>query len=369
MFIKNKELKIGIATFNWSDNFGALLQAYSLQEYLSSKGYDVKIINFSPLTKGNYIKKYVSKSLKGLLNKIESNIKAYKFEKFRKKYLHLTCNTITDRDSLINFNHDFDLIIVGSDQVWNPKWIGQIELGFEFYFLSHFNNITKVSYAASLGITEISIPKDKLDFIIDSLRSFSFLSCREASGVNIVRNIFRREDCVQVLDPTLLNDRAFYFDLCNGVTLKEKDYIFNYVLHDLDGEKMEYGKSLANLLRLNLVNCNGKSGLFKKDYVMPDPVYWLALIKESNFVLTNSFHGLIFCLIFNKPFYVLLLEGELESMNSRITEILNQFNLNDRVLSDFSKLNSVPKSIDWDFVNQRIEYLKKNSFNFLSNFL
>lgn len=363
-------MKIGIATFQWSDNYGAVLQANALQTFLKNQGHKVLIINFQPLKFNSGIRDLVARTPQAMIAKWEAAFKRKIFRDFRKKYLELTSEVFHSTDDLKQIESSFDLLISGSDQVWNPKWLIQFEGLWDLYFLRFAGKGTRcISYAASFGHADTdTMDKEWQRKISEGINAFAEISVREQSGIKIIAQLSGRNDAIQVADPTFLCDRPYY-DLLAGPSRKHKPYLFSYMLHGLAKDALQLEKEISSQLRLEEFRCDAQKTFLHNGYLLPSPLGWLRMIRDATFVVTNSFHGVIFCLIFHIPFVVLLIDGELGAMNARIIELLNEIGLSSRIVSKSTyKFNSFGnESIDWIGVDREIKRMRNQAFSFLSS--
>lgn len=180
--------KIGILTFHWSDNYGAVLQAFALQKFISLRGFDCEIIDYLPPAKSIF-KKIISRSPGKQLEKLGLYAKHLAFQEFRNNNLVLSEKAFRSLDLLDNaFVSQYSGIIVGSDQVWNPTFYTSVEDFFKVYMLSFANNVVKVSYAASIGHDSIdTIRDDARRYFEELIPSFDYISVRERSSINLLR--------------------------------------------------------------------------------------------------------------------------------------------------------------------------------------
>jgi hypothetical protein len=366
--VKNNKLKIGIATFSWSNNYGAVIQAYALQTYLRGLDHEVQIINYIPYNQPAGIKQYIAKTPKAIIWKWENAYKRKVFYRFRNKYLNLTSSVFKSAEDLNKIKDEFNVLISGSDQVWNPKWLDQQKGLWELCFLKFAGENTRViSYAASFGHAEITTMKPEWQEAISrNLLNFDVISVREKSGIEIIKKLTIKNNAFHVVDPTLLIDRNSY-DMLIGKSKKRKPYLFSYMLHGLDNESISLEKLISADLGIDIVKCNANKTSFHKSYQLPSPTEWLGLIKGADMVITNSFHGIVFCLIFHIPFFALLIDGENGSMNTRIIDLLNEVGLTSRIVSKSIVINKKPnyKNVDWLLVDKEIERMRKYSIDFL----
>lgn len=297
--------KIGILTFHFADNYGAVLQCLALQEKCKELGCDVEIINYKPyqmITWKSRVKQLVHKSPQQRL-----------FQSFRDNHFIMSTN-----------RSKFDCVVVGSDQVWNPSIIG-----FDDYWFSPKENYGHIcSYAASFG--KASFNAEELSFLKKQtgiLSQYDTIAVREEAGKSILNKL--GIDCVTVCDPTLLfYDQAdFYRRLSERSKLRsekqlQEGYILVYSLEkseviDFHSQKI---KTDIGLPVVSLHPMNGRTqdcDMFIND---TDPYDFLWLIDHSSCVITNSFHGLAFSYIFKKKVFCV---GH-SSLSSRQTELIRQ---------------------------------------------
>jgi hypothetical protein len=358
-------MKIGTTTFTWVENYGAALQAHALQRFLQDRGHDVHIINFRISFEPTGIRRWLGRNLTAC----EKKWKTYLFDRFRRMHMTFTPETFRSAEDLSAIKDRFELLITGSDQVWNPKWLAQFEGLFELCFLSFGGAKTRrISYAASIGHSDLRTIKDEWqELMAERLKAIHAISVREKSGVTLIEQLAHRSDAVHVVDPTLLLERSHY-DALAGRTRKAKQAVFSYMLHGMENDAEPAIRAIRRILKLKAVKCDGLRTALHPGYTLPSPSGWLRQIRDSEFVVTNSFHAVIFCIIFHRPFIALMIEGENGSMNSRILEILGSVGLANRVFSPGTGVTKpfLDQTIDWKEVDRRICQLKESGINFLS---
>jgi len=337
-------MKIGILTFNWAINYGAILQMFSLYKYLKRNNYDVSIINYSPdELEILYNLKIFSKPLnpKKIIRKIIENIykrnQYDKFNKFINKEMILT-KKIKNREELKKIIDKIDLVIVGSDQVWNYD----ITKGYlQDYLLTNID-CNKISYAASLGKNEI---KNEIKYIFEkSLKNFDFISVREENSIKFLKSIYNREDYVNCIDPVFLLNKDEWVELSSKSKYKIKDseYILIYML--------EYNEKLIK--SANELSCKYNQPIYSIEipYLrlkakMPNikklhdvgPLDFVKIINNAKYILTNSFHGMAFSLILNKKF----VSYAHSTVNLRMENLLELYNLNNCQITNYSTIDLV----------------------------
>lgn len=347
-------MKIGILTFHWGTNYGGVLQAYALQSYLKEKEYDVEIINYAPITYRDGIKYCLkTKSMKYAINNLSEYLKELKFKQFRNKYLNLSRRYyhLNDMEEIYS---QYDAIVVGSDQVWNPY----IALTYgKPYFLPQKGFIKKIGYAISLGC--IKYPEDILEKLSKYINDFTAISFREKTAVNIMTNTFPNKQIQCTIDPTLLAGNKIYRNLITSVpgcfyyfyTLQNDQKLINMV--------ESYLSSVGTVKKT-------KQGYFSNDSIEN----WLSNINNCKCLITNSFHGVAFAILLHKNFIVLPIEGKMEGMNDRIYTLLDSLKMRYRILFDFDKIrinNLISEHIDWTTVDMTIDKLKQSSKEYLLN--
>ena len=363
-------MRIGILTFHCAHNYGAVLQSYALQQYLLSLGYKVEIIDYRPeylvepyrvklywwrfFSKNpiECIKRFFSESFYYLPMRL---IRYYAFDRFINKKLLLS-HAI--EGNLIP--KDYDVYIVGSDQVWNPK----ITNGFDDVYFARFSfnkgNKKYLSYAASMG--KITLSQDETMYLTDSLKCFDKISVREHTLVEMLQPI-TDNNIELVLDPTLLVNPDIWNTLAVN-PLKNKKYVLVYAI-TMDDEIMKIARKLANCLNVEIVELT--SGIVKNrgKFQTASPMQFLGAIKNADFVITTSFHATIFSILFKVPFYVIKLNS---SENSRAASLLNMLGITDRTLlanEDVTPNNN----IDWNIVDNKLQYYRELSRQFLDSSL
>jgi len=348
-------MKIGILTFNWAVNYGAILQMYALYNYLFDQKYEVFIINYSPEELSNLyslsiiqkpvnIKKVVRKTLENIYKKKLFN----KFNNFINKNFQMT-NKIINRTDLKNIVKQFDLIIVGSDQVWNyeitKKYI-------EDYLLLEID-CKKLAYAASLGKNNI---KDEVkDMFQRSLKNFECISLREYDSIPYLKSIYNRNDYVSSVDPVFLLDKKQWirFATQSDYKISERNYILVYML-EFDEYLLSKAKELSKKNNLPIYSIEIPYIRIKKEFKGIKKLHdvglndFVKLFNNAAYILTNSFHGTAFSLILNKKF-VSFVHAK---ANLRIENLLCIYGLKDCQI--------VNNKIDIEKIFLTCEYIYKN---------
>lgn len=365
--------KIGILTFSYSSNGGSVMQAYALQKTISSiDGYEASIINY---TKNHYCKPIIGYNVftKPLSTWTPKNIimwimqifahpiKMSKYIKFFEKYYNGFSEHFYSREDLVALNDLYDKFVVGSDQVWN--W-GSPQVDETFFLDFVKDNSKKISYAASFG--QKNVPEEKREYVKKLISEFSAISVREPNGVDIVSELTSRE-ATWVLDPSLLLEKQEYQKLSDPP--KKKGYVYLY-LRQKSKRLEEFAEKLARAKGLTVVkvHTNWLCTNSGKRLFPVSPHRWLGYIENADYVVTNSFHGICFSIIFEKEFYIDFLEKNTTATNSRLEGMLKQFNLSKRCINDIEDINSLSK-IDYVNVNEHKKQRKEESLDYLRNAL
>lgn len=333
--------KIGIITIQKSEvNYGACLQSYALWKSVSNMGYDCEIIDLLRPDQNRYIfSRYFPEKLKKKTLKQKIAIKLYRFrhrnevryindflkvERFREfcdtiKYSHVYRSV----DELYDECPLYDLFLTGSDQVWNPT----MPFINEPYFLSFVpSGIKKVSFASSFGIDEI--PVEVEEKYRQWLDQYDSVSVREESGARIIVKLGCKRPQV-VLDPVfLLSSADWQMETKSIEGPKPYGYVFLYMLH-YDEDLVKEACRIAGLKRLPVYMVLSEDKRIVKPSVTQllgiGPREWLWMIENAATVVTSSFHGTAFCIIFKKDFAAFVKKGC--SKNSRITDLLSRLGL------------------------------------------
>lgn len=346
-------MKIGILTFHWATNHGGILQAYALQKYLSEAISDseVLIIDYWPAKYQKSIKRAISsRRLSAIINNLKDVKKENIIAPFRSK-INKTYRYYSEKQ-LRDFPPPVDILITGSDQVWNEFYTMKGEGGITTaYFLPFQPNAKRISYAASFGFVTLKPEMEKI--IKPCLEKFDAISVREQTGKAILDKI--GIDSVVVCDPTLLLKSENYEKLCQNNI--DGEYIAEYVLRAQSRETMIFVSEIEKEVSFNKNTV--RIGMFPIEE-------WLGAIKDASCLVTNSFHGVVFALKFHTPFFVVSENKNLKGMNDRFHTLLDVVGLKDRVISNISDVKEqLDKPIDWESVDRKLDYYAEISKNYL----
>lgn len=353
-------MNIGILTFHWATNYGAIMQCYALQSYLTFAGYNVKVINYKPNQYDESFYKFLRyRKFLNLKEYLDNRKKEKALISFRDNYLNLT-DRVYSYSSISEMASQFDLIISGSDQVTNPSFLMSGEgngIISPTYFLGFMYEGQRIGYALSFGC--ITYPEEARKVASKYIGAFDSVSVRESSGVDIVKSM-GRNDAEIVPDPTLLMESQFYHSLADELSLrKNKPYVYNYFIRHIADRK----KIINKVLEKKKTLWNNEDG----DYTMQG---WLCKIKYAEYVITDSFHCVIMCLKLHRPFVVITeLQGN-AGMNDRLYTLLNRLGLCQQICYKEEILRC---SFDWDYdwmiLDQKLKLYGEVGKLFLENTL
>lgn len=368
----SKNMKVGLVTFSSAHNYGALLQAYAMQTYLEKIGLEVDVINYRPRFIDGvydiYKIKRTNSDLHKIYLKIQKNvflnlkdswkIKRYNnFEKFINESLHTT----KVYNSLSSIQKDFlnyDILIAGSDQIWNTDLTKGID---PTYFLEFGNkDAVRIAYAPSLG--KDLIEEEFKPLYKRYLSNFDFISIREENMRDILGELTSKE-MVSVLDPTLLLDREDYDKIKEDSIYKDKEYIYVHFIGN-DIKTYEMADYLSRKLNLPVLH-NRPSGLFDNELsgnFYESPQQLISVIDNAKYVITNSFHATVFSIVYKKQFLTIPHSKRPE----RMINLLSMLGLEKCLIEDVRLFSSLEDySIDYVDVDKRLRDLKKKSKGYL----
>lgn len=365
-------MKIGIITWFTGPNYGTNLQAIALQYYLRKLGHEVEIINYEvSSSKSKKEKKSIFKKIayqprkyviKYALNKYTKDIvsRNEKLTNAIQNYCLLT-SKIANVKQFIDICNTFDLLVCGSDQIWNPNWYDR------FYFADYDNIKTRrISYAPSMGVN--AIPNDVIPEIKRSVRKFDIISVREEKAAELLEPFLKSRPSV-VVDPTLLLSEEEWNDLFKRRKTELDKYVLAFFLND----EMAHLKATRHFAKkhsykLIVIPYKGMTYLQKADIRADAGLEdLLNLIKDAEYVITDSFHITVFSIIYKKQFFTFqrFKEDAFTSQNVRITNLLKIANLTSRLLPYQSTIIKELDEINYDSQCIELKNEIKNSKDFL----
>lgn len=368
-------MKIGIMTF-WesSDNYGQQLQVWALQQFLLKEGHSPYLIRFKRWhpTISFSIKDYLRYQAKNIVNFLINIFdilsgRDRKFDSFRKNNIVSSKGIYNDYFQLCAHPPVADAYITGSDQVWNYE-MRKEELK-AFYLQFGPQKTKRLSYAPSIGYTTIS--NEVKPLMKEYLSSFDAISVRESKSVELIADL--GYNAKHVLDPTLLLKRSDYESLFSS-SKRDKRYIFIYSLNYYSQQDLPLD-SIINYSKQN--NCNvivtKSRGVIKPtdfyhdvEYDYPTIGKWLSDIYNAEIVVTASFHGIVFAILFHKRFLFTPLQGWFAQSNIRALSIITLLGLDSQVWDGKKGIEEyLNAEIDWKAVDAKLDKSRKVSSSFL----
>lgn len=383
--------KVGIVSCYFKHNYGSMLQAYATQQVLDNMGIENETINIdenvdfangkkkyymTQITNFTFIKsklgmiklKFDKKLKKDLGKNISIRDKKYnEFEqKFRLTYPYKTYAELTEKCK------DYSSILVGSDQLWLP-----VNVVADYYTLNWVpDNVNKISLATSFGVS--TVPDKYKDSYKKFLNRIDNLSVRESAGVKLVSELSNKEATL-VCDPTLLLTKQEWMEIQQEERIIKDKYILCYFLGN-NIEHRKFAERLKEKTGYKIVSLNHADEYVKYSDIFADetpydigPAEWINLIRNAEYVCTDSFHGTVFSLINNTKFFTFERysnKNSKVSTNSRIYSLLEIVNLKERILSGTENVEDVLKyNIDFDKVNIKLADFRNQSKTFLEKAL
>ena len=370
-------MKIGIITF-WDseDNYGQLLQCFASQYYLQSIGHDAFLIRYKheiivqrehsflcvlkKILNPSYCKAKLLLEIKQIRRRIintwilNHNVERG-FEEFRNKYIKST-DKILSADDLRENPPSCDILMCGSDQIWVYVPIDPI------YFLQFGRkNQKRIALSASFGRKDF--PLESQFELKEYLSSLDYVTVRERSGIDICKKI-GGINAKLICDPTLLNTVNVYDKIAERINLN--DNIFVYFLGHQSAVCLKKIVRLLKNRKTKICTSQGEVSTYPK--IFPSIPQWLGYIRESAFVITNSFHGVVFCLLYNKQFAVIPLAKS--GANDRIDTLLNELELSSRICFSIHQIKeTMTCKIDYGIVNPKLDIIRQNGQILLSEML
>ena len=362
-------MRIGIITQPLRYNYGGILQNFALQTVLKRMGHEVVTLDGEVKTKYTLKRKLIIflrnliLSLRDKNNKIlgvlsfqtTNEILSQNLNSFIRKYIKV--------EKISNYKvGGFDALVVGSDQVWRPIYSNLDEAFLEF--AQEDDNILKIAYAASFGSDAWEYSDAETIKYAQLAKKFNAISVREESGVFLCEKYLNMPSC-HVLDPTMLLTKEDYIEILNIKNVENKAGDIFYYFLDKNQYKQRVIKEIEKSLNKPSFTVNSRveninAPLYER--IQPPVEQWLRAFYDASFIVTDSFHGSVFSLLFNKPF---ILIANKERGLARFISLFTQLNIVDRIIEEGSKIN-IELFIKEPNVN--LSRLKENSYKFLNKY-
>lgn len=364
-------MKIGLLTLPFTWNYGGILQAFALQKILHNLGHEVIIISRrrnrnNLLLRGMVWAKWTLMKTLRVFNFFHF-VPLVAVEEFKKQYFQdITPNIFSDNSMRRTVNKfKFKGYIVGSDQVWNygsPPHLYN-------YFLDFTENsdVVRLAYSASFGREGWHYTKQETLVCSELAQKFDAISVREVSGVDLCKKYLK----VQVdhhLDPTMLLDKDYYIKIINSSKVSQSNGKLLLYILDFSEENQKIVSEVKNILKLKpfAVRQDKKTKLIKNALkgIYPSVAQWLKSFYDAEFVITDSFHGTIFSIIFNKPFIAI---ANKKRGLARFNSLLQMLELENFLVSSSLDISEkkIKSIIDWKDVNKKIEIHKSIAIQYL----
>ena len=373
--------KIGLVSVH-NPNYGSMLQTYALHTYLDEIGADNEIILYTKKNDLRQIRRLMNIQLVLMKGRVlyrdmfcrffhpdiakQLSLRMSKFEDFKNKHFKFSRNHIGWKE-LLTANQDYDTFIIGSDQVWNP-----INIGTDFFnLLFTEDGKYRISYASSFGVS--SIPNSQIKKTRHYLERIQCLSTREKTGVEIIKNVTGR-DAELVCDPTLLVNKDLWDRMKGEKRFINEKYIFCYFLGNNPGHR-DFANRFKAKTGYKLVALQHLDELILSDINFADikpfdvgPAEFVNLISNAEFVLTDSFHGTIFSLLYHKRFFTFsrFESSSKGSTNSRVVSLLEMMGVKERHIKVTQTIDDCLKAeIDFDSIDKKIDVFRQKSQEYL----
>ena len=363
--------RIGILTMHRVQNYGSALQAYALQEYINRLGYDAELIDYIFPNGKHKQRRSLKKSIKSTLFKwifcLPILRKNKRFARFYSDYYKCSEQRFDNPQGLMQYEYPYDILMTGSDQVWNPIHI----LTDTSFFLPFAHPHTpKVAYAPSFSVA--SVPEEFNAAIRSYVEGYSHISVREKSGIDIIKALIDKEVSL-VCDPTLLLTKEDWGALAERSDYKiEGPYILVYVLSYaynpypeinaiIEKVQQELGLPLI-LLDAPFLDMKFKNARFIKD---AGPLDFLHLVKNASFIITTSFHGTAFALNLGIPFYSVIKDRS--GFDTRMMDLIDAVDADRAIVYD--EPIDKPLTMDFENIEKRVAEMRQHSQAYIKNSL
>lgn len=344
-------MNIGLVTVYYTENCGSVLQAFALKSKIEELGGNCTIISTQNKYSGHSYKRFIKNIIKAIRYKksVKASIyKYYNYEKFIKNEFKV---------KKIQSSSKFDAILIGSDTVWDAQSEYFLESK-ELFWGSKFTDVRLYSYAASISNCPYQV-LDNMDFVLPSLQKMKKISVRDNYTLDYVKSRTNK-DVYLNCDPTFFFNQEFYLQFCKKIN--DDNYLLLYLFDEPTEEEKKNIIDFARKFNLKIISLigMGKYISFADEYVESTIENFLSYFYNASYIVTNTFHGSVFSIIFNKQFVVL------DYKKNKIIDLLDSLDLSDRINS-VSIEDVLLKKIDCDRVNNSIKIKREKSEDYLRN--
>lgn len=371
-------MRIGVLTLPLHNNFGGILQAFALQKVLKKQGHKSTLIDLQryvsigPWYKRYpiYIKRGINRYILGKDIIVKADVEQNRVPKTIAKYTEPFIEKYIKRVYTKDFSNirekDFDVLIVGSDQIWRPKYFySKIEDAY-LDFAKEWK-IKRITYAASFGTEEWEYTEEQTNNCATLLKKFNAVSVRESSAVQLCNDNFGVK-AEHVLDPTMLLCKEDYIKLFKDYNAAQSDgNLFCYILDEGEEKKsiIDYIAKEKGLKPFYVNSRYEELDAPLEERIQQPVEKWLRAFNDAEYIVTDSFHACVFSIIFNKPFIVY---GNRKRGLARFKSLLSIFGLEERIVSTKEEsIKAISEPIDWERVNEVHRQWKEKSMSFLNN--
>lgn len=367
-------MKIGQVTM-YGDNYGACLQAYALQQVIKNKGHDIKLVKYHQATRNSgggsskiqrIMRLGVAGTIKYFRERKYIELRKNAYKQFRNQCLEFQEGEWYRDDDLTKLNEEFDAFVCGSDMIWSEEFSED----WDFFFLNFAIKEKCFTYAPSFGKNQLS-NRNKTK-VAEYLKDIRRIACRENAGANLVRSL-GRSDAIQVLDPTMLLTKE---EWCERISDKsriiEEPFVFAYLFGDATPKRKEFFNRVDKQIGKM---CSLPKFTKKEQNAFPvqgiGPWDYLRLFRDAEFIVTDTFHGLMFSIIFRKPFVVLKRTdgSNWAKYSDRMTSTLEMFGLSERYIEDTAEDLSIYKNLDYNSYEEIISSKRLYSLDYIDSIL
>lgn len=357
--------KIGIITFHLSINYGAVLQCYALQHILSSNGMDVSVIDYHPdfNKRGSsiiYRNAILNKLRKWYIELREYTPKRHPWRRSFSKFVNTELK-LSRKCSYKTIPATYDYYVIGSDQMWNYKITGELHPAFFADFTFEKGNKKYISYAVSME--ETALKQDLREKFIDYLNNFDAISVREETLLKIIQPLTEKK-IYRTIDPVLLTDRSFWDKFSCNPKISDP-YVLVYQVRYCP-DTMRIAREIAKQIDARVIELASNMNVpFTPETLgVQSPAEFVGWFKNAECIVTTSFHGTVYSMTFEKPFYMVNIG---DGWDSRMVNLMHTCGLEERIVSpDSSPMFS---RIDYEHTNCMLQEMRQESMSFINTFI
>ncbi len=359
-------MKIGIVTQPLLNNYGGVLQNFAMQHALRKLGHEPITCDYIPrMSRGRFVKIWLRNFFYNLFHTTKRALPTSRVSTARHPYFkafidrHISCTkSIHKYTPKLISEYQLEALIAGSDQVWRPRYNRKVLTSMFLDFVEDRTNVKKVAYAASFGVDYWEYRASRTRKCRKFAKRLDAISVRENSGIALCRDNLRVE-AIEVLDPTLLLTADDYKAICVSVPQSKERYVAAYIL-DATPEKVALVEQEA---QRRGVGCRIYGAGHDVELTIEE---WLSLFRDSEFVITDSFHGCVFSIIFRREFAAII---NRKRGASRFVSLFGKFGLLDRIVIDAARGILPSQPIDWTHVERELQRWQNLSIDYLNRAL